>query len=71
MVDVSAIFATVQKGLSIISALTAAEKKIEPAVKVIFDLVTNAQTGDVTDDQLAQAEATLDALIEDFNSPID
>lgn len=71
MVDVSSIFATIKKGLNIISALTAAEKKIEPAVKVIFDLVTNAQTGDVTDEQLEKAEATLDALIEDFNSPME
>lgn len=69
--DASAIFATIQKGLSIITALSAAEQKIEPAVKVIYDLATNAQTGDVTDDQLEQSEAALDAMIDDFNSPID
>lgn len=69
--DALAIFATIQKGLSIITALAESEKKIEPAVKVVYDLVINAQTGDVTDAQLDSIEATLDGMIEDFNSPID
>lgn len=68
--DASAIFATIQKGLSIVTALIAAEKKVEPAIKVIYDLATNAQTGDVTDKQLAESEATLDAMIDDFNEPL-
>lgn len=68
--DASAIFATIQKGLSIITALIAAEKEAEPAIKVIYDLATNAQTGDVTDEQLAESEATLDAMIDDFNEPL-
>lgn len=66
-----AIFATIEKGLSIVTALVAAEQKAEPAIKVIYDLAVNAQTGDVTDDQLEQAEASLDAMIDDFNTPID
>lgn len=68
--DITRIFAAVEKGLSVISAFAESEKKIEPAVKVIYNLVTNAQTGEVTDDQLDEAEATLDALIEDFNEPL-
>lgn len=68
--DMTAVLSAIEKGLSIISALTASEKKIEPALKVLFDLVTNAKAGDVTDDQLAQVEATLDAMIDDFNSPM-
>lgn len=68
--DASAIFATIQKGLSIVTALIAAEKEAEPAIKVIYDLATNAQTGDVTDEQLAESEATLDAMIDDFNEPL-
>lgn len=69
--DITRILAAVEKGLSVVTALAESEKKIEPAVKVVYDLVINAQTGDVTDEQLDAAEATLDGMIEDFNSPID
>lgn len=69
--NISGIFSAIEKGMSIISALSAAEKKIEPVVKVVFDLAKNAQTGDVTDQQLADAEAVLDQQIEDFNTPIE
>lgn len=69
--DMTRILAAVEKGLSVVTALAASEKKIEPAVKVVYDLVVNAQTGDVTDAQLDTTEATLDGMIEDFNSPID
>lgn len=68
--DANAIFATIEKGLNVITSLVASEQKIEPAIKVLYDLATNAQTGDVTDDQLAQAEASLDAMIDDFNTPL-
>lgn len=70
MVGINSILAVVQKGLSVISALTAAEKKIEPALKIVWDLVNNAQTDDVSEEQLKQAEATLDTMIDEFNEPI-
>lgn len=69
--NTEAIFSAIEKGMTIISALSAAEKKIEPAIKVVFDLAVNAKTGDVTDEQLAAAEATLDTMIDDFNKPMD
>lgn len=68
--DMTRIFATIEKGLSVVTALVSAEKSASPAVKIIYDLAVNAQTGDVTDAQLDAAEATLDALIEDFNEPL-
>lgn len=68
--DITRILAVVEKGLSVVTALAESEKKIEPAVKVVYDLVVNAQTGDVTDAQLDATEAQLDALIEDFNEPL-
>lgn len=68
--DITRILAAVEKGLSVVTALAASEQKIEPAVKVVYDLVVNAQTGDVTDAQLDTTEAQLDALIEDFNEPL-
>lgn len=68
--DTTRIFAAIEKGLSVITSLAESEKKIEPAVKVVYGLVTNAQTGEVTDDQLDEAEASLDAQIEAFNEPL-
>lgn len=69
--NAAAIFGTIQKGMQIISALVAAKKEIEPAIKVVFDLATGAMTKDVTDEQLAAAEAQLDAMIDEFNKPME
>lgn len=69
--DANAIFAVIQKGLGLVTSLVAAEQKAEPAIKVIYNLAVNAQSGEVTDDQLEQAEASLDAMIGDFNSPME
>lgn len=68
--DVVAIFALIAKGLSVVEAIVAAGESAAPAIKALYDLVTGAQTGTVTDDQLAQTEALLDQLITDFNLPI-
>lgn len=69
--NVSMVFETIKKGLEVVSALTAAEKKIEPAIKVIYDLATSAADGKVTDAQLNAAEEQLDAMIDDFNTPLE
>lgn len=68
--DIAAILALIIKGISVISSLVAVGQSIEPAIKVITDLVTGAQNGTVTDQQLADTEATLDAMIADFNTPV-
>lgn len=65
--DVLAIMALVAKGISVISALIAAEQSAEPAIKAIADLVTGAQKGAVTQADLDKTEALLDSLIDDFN----
>lgn len=65
-----AIMDLVLKGLGVISTLIAVGANAAPAIKVISDLVTGAKDGTVTDEQLAQTEATLDALIDDFNKPM-
>lgn len=69
--NLSMIFETVQKGIQVISSLAAAKKQIEPAVKVIYDLVTKAKDGKVTDADLNAVEEQLDAMIEDFNTPME
>lgn len=68
--NAAAIFDLVLKGMAVISTLISIGASAAPAIKVISDLVTGAKNGTVTDDQLAQTEATLDALIEDFNTPM-
>ncbi len=68
--DIAAVLDLVTKGLGVINTLVTVGKDALPAIKVVTDLVTSAKTGTVTDEQLAQTEANLDALISDFNEPI-
>ncbi len=68
--DISAILDLVTKGLGVINTLVTVGKDALPAIKVVTDLVSGAKAGTVTADQLDQTEATLDAMIEDFNKPI-
>jgi hypothetical protein len=68
--DIAAILDLVLKGLGVVSTLVSVGMSAEPAIKVIADLVTGAKSGTVTDQQLTDAEATLDGLIADFNTPI-
>ena len=68
--DINAILALIVKGLGVVAALVAVGKEAAPAIKVLIDLAQGAQTGDVTDEQLAETEATLDAMIADFNEPM-
>lgn len=68
--DVAAILDLVMKGLGVVSTLVTVGANAAPAIKVLTDLVTGAQDGTITDEQLAETEATLDAMIADFNKPI-
>lgn len=68
--EMAAILELVVKGLGVASTLIAVGKDAAPAIKVLTDLVTGAQAGTVTDEQLAATEATLDAMIDDFNQPM-
>lgn len=68
--DVAAVMALIVKGLGVVTTLVAVGRDIAPAIKVIIDLAKGAQTGEVTDEQLAATEATLDAMIDDFNQPM-
>jgi hypothetical protein len=69
-VDILSILALVEKGLSVITTLEQAGQAVAPAVKVVADLVSGAQAGTVTDQQLTDTETALDKLISDFNLPL-
>lgn len=68
--DIAAILDLIVKGLGVIGTLISVGQDAAPAIKVITDLVTGAQSGTVTPDQLASTEATLDSMIADFDTPI-
>jgi hypothetical protein len=69
--DVSAVLALILKGVGVVSTLVAIGQDVAPAIKVITNLITGAQAGTVTDEELASTEATLDAMIVDFNQPME
>lgn len=68
--DIVAILALIAKGVGVIDALVTIGQNAEPAIKAVKDLITGAQVGTVTDADLAATDATLDALIDDFNKPM-
>jgi hypothetical protein len=68
--DVATVLDLVAKGLGVINTLVTVGSNAAPAIKVVSDLVTGAQTGEVTDEQLAETERVLDQMIADFNAPI-
>lgn len=68
--DIMTILDLVAKGLSVISTLAATSHDIAPAISVVTGLVTGAQAGTVTDQQLMDTETALDKMIADFNAPI-
>lgn len=69
--DITSILALVLQGINVAEQLIAIGKDAAPAFKVLSDLVTGAQTGQVTDQQLIDTEKALDDLIADFNTPLE
>ena len=68
--DIAAILALTLKGIEVIKTLVAVGQDIAPAVKVVTDMITGAQAGTITDEQLLSTEDALDAMIADFNEPM-
>lgn len=68
--DIVAILALVEKGMTIIGALVEAGKSAAPAIDAIKNLVSGAQSGTVSDADLDACEAQLDQMIDDFNLDI-
>lgn len=68
--DIIAILGLVAKGLTVAQALYEAGQQAAPAIVALKNLVTGAQNGTVTNDELEKTEALLDKMIEDFNLDI-
>lgn len=68
--DMSAILALLEKGLTILPMLVSAGVDIAQTVEKLSGLASAAQTGTVTDEQVTDVETHLDAQIADFNLPM-
>lgn len=69
--DIAAVILLIQKGVTIAEALIAAGESAAPAFSAIKNLLTGAQKGTVSEDDLDATEAQLDKLIDDFNLEIE
>lgn len=65
------LFGLLEKGLTVIDALRQAGADIAPAFAAVKNIVSTAKTGSVTEADLDATEATLDALIAQFNLPME
>lgn len=62
------VFALIVRGLTIAEALIEAGQTAGPAIKALVEIAKKAESGEkVTDVDLANTEAVLDQLIEEFN----
>jgi hypothetical protein len=68
--DAAAIFAVIEKGLTLLPLLLSAGVSIEQTIANLVSLSQAGQTGTVTDDQLNTIEAQIDAQLADFNTPM-
>lgn len=68
--DAAAIFALLEKGLTLLPTLLSAGVAVEQIIENMIGLSKDAQTGTVTQDQLDTLEAQLDAAIAQFNTDL-
>lgn len=71
MVDSLTVIALIEKGLTVVSMLVDAGKAVKPAVDILLGLTKAQQEGGVSEADLVRFETELDALIEDFNEPLE
>lgn len=68
--DAAAIFALLEKGLTLIPILLQAGSSIEPYIERLIGIAQGGATGTVTQDELDSLEADLDRALADFNQPM-
>lgn len=69
--DAAAVFQLLEKGITLIPVLLEAGLEITQVIQNLKNLAAAGAAGTVTDEQLNTLEAELDALIADFNQPMD
>lgn len=66
----AAVFAIIEKGLTIIPILLQAGSEIGPLVQRLIDMAKGGANGSVTQADLDALEADLDQALADFNTPM-
>lgn len=69
-IDFTQVFSVIQKGMGVVETLISQGKSAAPAIVAVTNLVESAKGGKVTAEQITSTEATLDALIDAFNEPM-
>lgn len=67
--DIGRIFNIVQTGLSLVTTLSQQRKDVSVAIKAVTNIVSK-RPQDVTENDLDEAEATLDRLQDEFEKPL-
>ena len=70
MADIQKIFDIGMKGLGLIQSLAQQSKDITPVIRSLTN-VFSKRVEDVTDEELDQIEADLDAALDEFEKPMD
>lgn len=68
--DASQVFELINKGLGILGNLIQTGVEVTPLIDRLKGIAQGGAAGTVTDAQLAEDEAALDAAIEEFNAPM-
>lgn len=68
--DTAAIFAIIEKGLTLVPLLISAGAEIGPLVQRLIQTAQGGAAGTITQDELNALEADLDAQLADFNTPM-
>jgi hypothetical protein len=68
--DVVAIFALIEKGITVAEVLIKAGQSAAPAFQALKDLITGAREGAVTQAEVDKTDALLDSLLAEFNQDI-
>lgn len=69
MADIQAIFDTAMKGLNLIQGLAQQGKDVAPVIRSLTNIFSK-RASDVTDEELNQIEADLDAALDEFEKPM-
>jgi hypothetical protein len=68
--DTAAIFALIEKGLTLLPLLLQAGVTIEPKIEQLVALAKGGAAGTLTDDDIAKIRSELDSDLADFNEPL-
>lgn len=69
--DMQNVLDLIQKGVGVIETVVKAGKDAAPAIGIVKNFISGAKQGDMTDAEIMAFEEQLDAMIDDFNVPME